>query len=364
MQIGHITYTYKPAIGGIEVYVRNLVKILSNSGCSQRIYQSRTPGLQQDNLLRLIPVPYNLKRKPVYLFNLFLYTKIRDLWNEDLLVVHDPIYFWSIAWKKSVVVSHGVRWDRPPATDRLYNLVHFLSAKFAFKLARKFVANDTNFYRHMGLDISPGEKKFTQIADKKWFIPNCVDTLQFKKTIAHSDFSEKKFILIPRRVTPQRGIDIAIKAFQIFHKKNPEIWLLIAGDLKDKFQFSRTMKELVRKLGLEGIVKFYGYLPTNQMPSVYSAALMTVIPTRCEEGTSLAALESMACGTATLSTNVGGLADLPTRQCQPNEKELAELMIECYPLRELIAKEQKTIVRKVYNLDNFKKAWLEVLNSK
>ena len=108
---------------------------------------------------------------------------------------------------------------------------------------------------------------------------------------------------------------------------------------------------------------FRGQLDSQLMPSVYSTAQMTIVPSLYEEGTALAALESMSCGTATVSTNVSGLADLPTKQCDPNERDFSELMIECFQNRGQIANEQIEVVHKIYNLDNFKKAWLEVINS-
>ena len=90
--------------------------------------------------------------------------------------------------------------------------------------------------------------------------------------------------------------------------------------------------------------------------------LFTLIPTRSEEGTALAALESMSCGTATLSTNVGGLKDLPTRQCDPNTNELAQLITECYDRRNEIAESQKKEVEGSYNIEKFKQAWQQVIS--
>jgi glycosyltransferase involved in cell wall biosynthesis len=51
-------------------------------------------------------------------------------------------------------------------------------------------------------------------------------------------------------------------------------------------------------------------VPFDEMPEVYRAADIVVIPTVYAEGTSLACLEAMACGKAVVATFVGGLPEL------------------------------------------------------
>ena len=79
------------------------------------------------------------------------------------------------------------------------------------------------------------------------------------------------------------------------------------------------------------------------------------------EGTSLSALESMACQTAVIATNIGGLNDLPCILTNPNPKSLAQTMIENFKNREQIAQEQFNITTKIYNLDNWRRAWLKAI---
>jgi glycosyltransferase involved in cell wall biosynthesis len=54
----------------------------------------------------------------------------------------------------------------------------------------------------------------------------------------------------------------------------------------------------------------YEHASFEQMPSWYQMADITVIPTIACEGTSLSCIEAMACGSATVATNVGGLPDV------------------------------------------------------
>jgi hypothetical protein len=99
------------------------------------------------------------------------------------------------------------------------------------------------------------------------------------------------------------------------------------------------------------------------MIDYYSSAGMTIIPTLCKEGTSLSALESMSCGTATVSTNVAGLADLPTVQSLPTPDGLAEAMIRTWKDREVVAERQRKIVTETFNFANWSAAWLEAVRA-
>jgi glycosyltransferase involved in cell wall biosynthesis len=151
-----------------------------------------------------------------------------SLKKEDVLIIHDPFHFWPVAWhKNTVVISHGVRWDRPDKSENMYNRAHLASAKFSMKYAKKIVANDTNFYRKLGYRLKPKEKMFAQVDKNRWFIPNCVDTNIFKKVKPYSSLVKLNTILVPRNIVPGRGIHLAISAFSRFHKKYENTLLVI-----------------------------------------------------------------------------------------------------------------------------------------
>ncbi len=56
-------------------------------------------------------------------------------------------------------------------------------------------------------------------------------------------------------------------------------------------------------------VRFLGYVPDEDLPGLYSAAEVFVLPTH-EEGFGLTALEAMACGTPVIASNVAALAEV------------------------------------------------------
>lgn len=362
MKIGHVTYRYKPIVGGMETYVGMLFQVFQAAGHSQRVYQVNT-GVQGEEF-RFVPRPPLLSKQVGY--NLGLLAQVHNLAGEDRLIISNPEHYLPVAWHPStIVLCHGATWtaDASPRRQRLRRL----AAEIAFRRARQWVFNDTFALRELGVPQPPRTGMFSQVAPGKWFIPNCVDTARFQRTAGMESLKALQPILVPRNLTPPRGVDLAIRAFATFVRQYPETNLVVVGDIIYdnlwSFRYKMELTRLINELDLVGKVFFLGNVPGERMADVYSSALLTVIPTRASEGTSLAALESMACGTATLATAVEGLLDLPAEHCSPEPQAMAEAMLGLFPNREDVGLRQQQMVRETYNLQNWAAAWCRVLES-
>lgn len=86
--------------------------------------------------------------------------------------------------------------------------------------------------------------------------------------------------------------------------------LVLAGQLpREDRPFSPDPRPLVARLGLEERVRFTGWVEEAEKPALLGAASLFVFPS-AYEGFGLPILEAMACGTATLTTNVSSLPEL------------------------------------------------------
>lgn len=359
MKIGQITTHYLPIKGGAEVYAEQLNQIFSKAGHQVTVYQPDN-GERSPNV---VPVTPRFKKLPSLLrFNLTLVPFFKKIAKEEVIVIHYPEHFWPFIWHpRTVVLTHGVNWE---FNSKFRQLSRSLMAKFAYRFAWKFVANDTNFLREVGVKISPKEKMFEKVGSKQYFIPNCIDTNEFKQVSIPADLRNKKLIIVPRNFTYPRGVDIAVESMKIISKKDPSLLMLLVGDAlktKDSLEFKDRLTYLVKKLKLEEKVIFYGNRGRDEMPGIFSAGYITVIPTRGSEGTSLSALESMSVGTPVVTTAVAGLKDLPSYQCDPNPASVAEAILHVSQNRDRYSNDQSKVVREKYNTSSWTKAWLEVV---
>jgi glycosyltransferase involved in cell wall biosynthesis len=196
----------------------------------------------------------------------------------------------------------------------------------------------------------------SRIAPGAWFIPNGVDTGKFKPTEPLREMAERNAILVPRNLFRNRGIHLAIEAFAQFHPRHPETTLFIVGG-GGQPAYVESLHQEVEARGLRNSVVFYGPAPHDALPAIYSSGQMTLIPSLCGEGTSLSALESMACGTATICTYIAGLRDLPGPHCLPMVSSLVEVMEDVWADRKEVAENQRRIVLERYSLEQWEKTW-------
>jgi glycosyltransferase involved in cell wall biosynthesis len=219
------------------------------------------------------------------------------------------------------------------------------------------VANDTDYFRRTGMDVPLGQAPFTMVSDRCWYIPNAIDTRRFND----DGRPRERVVLVPRNIRRSRGIHLASEGFARFVKSHPGYKLHFAGG-QLRGEYYQYCAGLIHKLGLTDSVTFLGEVDYRIVKELYQSAELTLIPTIAFEGTSYSALEAMACGSAVLSTPVGGLSDLPTEKSLANPEAIAEGLERLLSDRIQIATRQKDIVNEVFNIGRWRDAWTEVID--
>ena len=121
-------------------------------------------------------------------------------------------------------------------------------------------------------------------------------------------FGDDKIILFVGRIEPLKGIDQLLRAMTYLQSSQGLRLLIIGGDEHSQYEVERLQK-LSRELHIEGSVTFLGLIKHKELPHFYSAADVCVIPSYYESF-GLVALESIACGTPVVATNVGDLKSI------------------------------------------------------
>jgi len=115
----------------------------------------------------------------------------------------------------------------------------------------------------------------------------------------------KNKVLLHINPGPIKGTHILIKAIAMLKKVYGNYFtLLIVGKLDPK-TYREYIRNMVKGLRLEDDVKLLGYVKNKELPILYSAADLTIVPSY-SEGAPLVIPESLACGTPVVATNVGG----------------------------------------------------------
>ena len=364
MKVAQVTFGYEPPRGGGDLYAAHLAQFFRDAGWEHRVFQYAQTARNRE--VRGVGSAFPGVRGAFWGEALRLARMGKTFAGFDVVVAHYPVYVLAVQRARRrgrprlIGFSHGVTWDDKPTALR--SRLKKELARRAFAVADVFVANDTHFLREMGVGIAPGTRLFERTADRAWFIPNAVDPALFRAAEPLRELARFAPVLVPRNLYANRGVHLAVEAFARFARRNPECFLVIVGH-EGQRAYATRVKKRVSELGLFNRTIFHGWVPPHAMPAIYGAARLTLIPSIAGEGTSLAALESMAAGVATISTNIGGLADLPTHQCEPTVEALAAAMAEVYADRLPIGARQQEQVCDTFSLDRRRAAWQAVVES-
>lgn len=116
--------------------------------------------------------------------------------------------------------------------------------------------------------------------------------------------AQDRILLYVGRIEPLKGIDRLLQAGARLGSGRVKV-IIIGGDGHEEPEI-RRLRELAGELGIGDSVLFAGRVQQEALPLYYSAADVLVVPSHYESF-GLVALESLACGTPVVGTNVGAV---------------------------------------------------------
>ena len=316
MNIAIFTDTYPPFINGVSTSCYNLVKVLKAHGHNVTVVTARAEDGKLEYKDDVIYMP-GLKAKNFYGYRL---TKVYDtkvmeiLRSRKIEVIHNQtdvsvgafgrraakvlnvplVYTYHTSYEDyTYIVTHGVLDRVAKKTIRLYSMQ-------IAKNATEFITpsdKTKTFIRNVGYDgyinVIPTGIDFS-LFDNKNIDQN--EILEFKKN--HNIDQDTKVLLLLGRTAKEKSMDVTIKFFAGFLKRNPNIKmkLLIVGDGPGRGE----LELLSHELGLGDRVEFLGSCLAERVPFYYHLAdIYTSASTTETQG--LTFMESMAAGTTVLA---------------------------------------------------------------
>ena len=129
-----------------------------------------------------------------------------------------------------------------------------------------------------------------------------------RKFLPPSRTSSSRVIMFVGALSEIKGVGGLLEAFQKVHKELQDSRLVLVGTGPR----SGYYREFVRKLGLEGAVRFEGAVRDDtKLARLYSDSDIVVLPSNVGGPVSCTIMEGLSCGRAVISTDVpGGIPDV------------------------------------------------------
>ena len=118
----------------------------------------------------------------------------------------------------------------------------------------------------------------------------------------------ERIIMFVGRIDPLKGADNLIKALP-YLRHIPRLRLMIVGGGEHSQREIGQLQKLANNLEVQNLVDFRGLIKHEDLPDFYNAADACVVPSYYESF-GLVALESLACGTPVVATDVGNHKNL------------------------------------------------------
>ncbi|EMA58383.1 glycosyltransferase family 4 protein [Halorubrum lipolyticum] len=309
---------YPPRTGGGATYAYELANALGELGHDVDVYtQAVSEADESVETHPNVDVTRLTKARPLVVFSTVYFSiacRLRiDFEGYDVihgtLMPASTIAFgpWFVKGLDAplVLTSHGTSYDEARSVDP-DGVADYLFRYFFHPVN---VAMDAVSGRCADHIIAVSDHTREQLRDLYRFdeaklttVPPGIDTERFRPTEeGHPAVDEsKRTVLVVSRLDPRKGIDKAIRAFAQLDRDDTE--LLIGGTGR----LEASLRELATELGVADRVRFLGFVPDEELPSLYSSVDLFVLPSEYE-GFGIVFMEAMACGTPVIGTDVGGI---------------------------------------------------------
>lgn len=137
---------------------------------------------------------------------------------------------------------------------------------------------------------------------------NLFKPMDRKKVRMTLGLDHQKILLFVGRLDPLKGLEQLLKAFSEIPKKCMANLIVVGGD---DYNHTGTHKldSMAAELGIQSRIHFAGSVEQEELVRYYNAADICIIPSYYESF-GMVALESLACGTPVIATDVGAMSEI------------------------------------------------------
>lgn len=327
MDICLIAYEFPPMVGGEGSYTYGLAKAVSDLGHSVTVLttdlQGET-GTSGENDFKIIRT-HTVKIPSLKLFSFQWSARktIKDLSEKEQIVIfHNTNDYLNLNISKREVdipiiatIHHPYAAEKRIIKEKLgytdsirysfYRRIDFLARmeKKICKNATRIIAVSNYTAKVLGEEYQVSPKNIT-------VIPNAVDINRFNpKKDGHAireklGLQSEPVILFVGRFDHTKGIEYLIEAFSMLVKEIPDAKLVLVG----KGPLKKPLQLSLNNSALKKSVIFYGTASNSELPQIYAASNVVVLPSLIE-GFGIVLLEAMATAKPCVAAKAGGTED-------------------------------------------------------
>lgn len=301
-----VTLGFRPNIGGLETHLSDLTSCISDAGYYYQLltYQPLTSNQRAPFVEHTTSgVVYRLPIIGKFFYKLVHNPILEFLYLAPLLWLALPFILLGSGRDVKVIHSHGLIcglvslfWAKllnKKIISTTHSYYSFPSSGF-FRLASKLLFTNSDSVLCLSqassrevasLGVDPLKiKVFTYWIDTDLFSPQKINKI-----------SKRFTVLFVGRLVSEKGILELINASKLL---DPSIVIKIAGD-------GPLKKEVINQKTIE----YLGPVHQSDLPSLYSTASVTIVPSIHDEGFGRVILESLSCGTPVIASNRGAIPE-------------------------------------------------------
>lgn len=298
-------YYYPTTIGGTESLIENVTLKLNQHGITtdimtfnyatdrRAVFGEKTEII---NGLHVFKVPTILLPRPTF-FVKHLATHFRSRMKQ-----YDIVHFHNDTDLSFPIFSYGLTMPKLfhcHCLDTTYfDYRRNPVAKQAFLRSADIFITLSRFLSEMLIDLGLPKEKIR-------IVPNSVDIGRFKEG---TEKKAENLLLFVGRLDPKKGIPVLLQSLK--HLKTP-VKLVLIGPPSHYEEYSRRIVKLIDDAGKKTIhtVTYLGPVEPEELVRWYQKASILVLPS-ISESFPMTIMESLACGTPVVASNVGAVSDV------------------------------------------------------
>jgi glycosyltransferase involved in cell wall biosynthesis len=121
----------------------------------------------------------------------------------------------------------------------------------------------------------------------------------------HPSIGDRRIVLFIGRLSPVKGVELLLDAFELVRRKNPQTVLVVAG--AGDAAYVHTLRARAESLGILGNIVWTGFLDRTAKAEALADADVFVVPSQ-SESFGLSAVEALAAGVPTVIGEGVGIA--------------------------------------------------------